>query len=76
MNGMMNGSGMGGGFFGFGLVILIVVVAIISIVVWMMKPNKNERSSQQDSIERLNHRLANGDISEEEYDRLKKKIEH
>ncbi|MGP4078058.1 SHOCT domain-containing protein [Halobacillus sp. K22] len=74
MNGMMNGSGMGGGFFGFGLISILVIAAIIVIVVWMMKPGKNQTSSS-DSLETLKKRLAKGEITEEEYDRLKKKLE-
>ncbi|WP_089749888.1 SHOCT domain-containing protein [Halobacillus alkaliphilus] len=73
MNGMMNGSGMGGGFFGFGLISILIIAAIIFIVVWMMKPGKNQTSS--DSLETLKKRLARGEITEEEYDRLKKKLE-
>ncbi|WP_153464213.1 SHOCT domain-containing protein [Halobacillus sp. SY10] len=75
MNGMMNGSGMGSGFFGYGLLGLIILVAIILIVVWMMKPNTSKKPPQDGSLESLKRRLANGEISEEEYDRLKKKLE-
>jgi len=73
MNGMMSGNGMGGGFFGFGLISLLIIAAIIFIVVWMMKPDKKQTSS--DSLETLKKRLAQGEITEEEYDRLKKKLE-
>ncbi|MGI8314557.1 SHOCT domain-containing protein [Halobacillus mangrovi] len=77
MVGMMNGNGMGGGFFGFGFIGLLIIVAIILVIVWMMKPNGTDKSSSKnsDSLETLKKRLANGEISEEEYDRLKKKLE-
>ncbi|MBA2175666.1 SHOCT domain-containing protein [Halobacillus locisalis] len=75
MNGMMNGNGMGSGFFGFGFIGLTILVAIIFIVIWMMRPNNKDTSSQTDSLEALKKRLADGEISEDEYDRLRKKIE-
>ncbi|MEC3885135.1 SHOCT domain-containing protein [Halobacillus sp. HZG1] len=85
MGGMMDGSGMGnsffGGFFGFGLILLILIIAIFFIVRWMMKPNAEERNSndrehrEPRSKEVLKKRLASGEITEEEYDRLKKKLD-
>ncbi|WP_176140559.1 SHOCT domain-containing protein [Halobacillus salinus] len=75
MGGMMNGNGMGSGFFGFGVIGFIIVVAIILIVIWMMKPKSSQKSSNSDSLDTLKKRLANGEISEDEYDRLRKKLE-
>ncbi|WP_198162786.1 SHOCT domain-containing protein [Halobacillus mangrovi] len=74
---MMNGNGMGGGFFGFGFIGLLIIAAIILVIVWMMKPNATDKSGSKnsDSLETLKKRLANGEISEEEYDRLKKKLD-
>ncbi|WP_347861117.1 SHOCT domain-containing protein [Salimicrobium sp. PL1-032A] len=79
MGGMMNGYGMGGGFFGFGLIFLLLFLAIVVIVIWMVKPggsnNNGTNSSSADNYEdTLKSRLARGEISEEEYDRLKKKL--
>ncbi|WP_160916122.1 SHOCT domain-containing protein [Halobacillus litoralis] len=85
MGGMMDGSGMGnnffGGFFSFGLILLILIIAIFFIIRWMMKPNANERNSndrargETRSKEVLKNRLASGEITEEEYDRLRKKLD-
>ncbi|WLR48012.1 SHOCT domain-containing protein [Halobacillus litoralis] len=85
MGGMMDGSGMGnsffGGFFGFGLILLILIIAIFFIVRWMMKPHAKEQNSsnrvrgESGSKEVLKKRLASGEITEEEYDRLKKKLD-
>ncbi|WP_394219484.1 SHOCT domain-containing protein [Halobacillus trueperi] len=85
MGGMMDGSGMGNNFFGgflsFGLILLILIIAIFFIIRWMMKPNANERNSndrargETRSKEVLKNRLASGEITEEEYDRLRKKLD-
>ncbi|MFC7063589.1 SHOCT domain-containing protein [Halobacillus seohaensis] len=75
---MMNGSGMGGGFFGFGFFGILIVLAIIFIIVWMMKPgtnNQSNHSSRNRPLDTLKERLAKGEISKEEYDRLKHKLE-
>ncbi|MFG6114672.1 SHOCT domain-containing protein [Halobacillus sp. MO56] len=78
---MMNGGGMNGGmggFFGFGFIWILIIIAIIAIVVWMMKPgsnNKQDHTSSNKSLDTLKERLARGEISEEEYDRLKRKLE-
>ncbi|WP_082235473.1 SHOCT domain-containing protein [Halobacillus massiliensis] len=77
MNGGMNG-GMGGGFFGFGFIGIIIILAIIAIIIWMMKPSPNDKSknfSSNKSLDTLKERLAKGEISEEEYDRLKRKLD-
>ncbi|WP_273852594.1 SHOCT domain-containing protein [Guptibacillus spartinae] len=68
---MMSG-GMNGGFWGFVFFGILIAIAIIAIIVWMMKPEK--KSSDLNSLDTLKERLARGEISEEEYDRLKKKI--
>ncbi|SIS48053.1 SHOCT domain-containing protein [Salimicrobium flavidum] len=86
MGGMMNGYGMGNGFFGnflvFGLIFLLLIIAIVAIVVWMVKPGSGSRDTQPTGDERgnesaddiLRKRLARGEISEEEYDRLSRKM--
>ena len=72
---MMHGYGMGG-FFGFCSVWSIIIV-IILVVVWMIKERKNSTngSSKVKISETLKIRLAKGEITEEEYDRLKRKLE-
>ncbi|RSL29830.1 SHOCT domain-containing protein [Salibacterium salarium] len=76
MNGMMNGTGMGSEFYGF--FGILIIIAIIAVVVWMMRganSNHLSQSSSNHSLAILKKRLAKGEISEEEYDRLKKKLE-
>ncbi|SDX43585.1 SHOCT domain-containing protein [Salimicrobium album] len=79
MGGMMNGYGMGGGFFGLGLIFLLLIIAVILIVVWMVKPSgkrsDDDQTSGRNHEDILKSRLARGEISEDEYDRLKKKLD-
>ncbi|MFP3359207.1 SHOCT domain-containing protein [Planococcus sp. SIMBA_143] len=69
---MMNGNGMGGGFMGFGFFGFLILVLIILMLVWMKKPGNN--GTHNKSVETLNECLAKGEISEEEYDRLRKRL--
>ncbi|MET3682717.1 putative membrane protein [Alkalibacillus flavidus] len=75
---MMNGQ-MGGNFFGsfmFGSIMIIIIVLIVLIFLWMFKSsNENQTTQNKDSLDVLKTRLAKGEITEEEYERLKKKIE-
>ncbi|OXS61474.1 putative membrane protein [Bacillus sp. V-88] len=77
---MMNGGGMGGGFFGTGFLIIILIVAIVGVFIWMMRsktPKENHpmHNENRHSLSLLKDRLAKGEITEEEYERLKRKIE-
>jgi putative membrane protein len=78
---MMNGGGMGGGFFGTGFLFIILIVAIVSVFVWMMRTktprneNKPTQNSNRHTLDLLKERLAKGEITEEEYERLKRKID-
>ncbi|GGK05005.1 hypothetical protein GCM10007063_29240 [Lentibacillus kapialis] len=75
MMGNMMGGGMSGGFFGFSFLTILIILAIIIIAVWMFKSdNGSYRSSGDKPLETLKERLAKGEISEEEYDRLKRKL--
>ncbi|MYL32127.1 hypothetical protein GLW08_05075 [Pontibacillus yanchengensis] len=74
---MMNGQGMMGGFFGMGVSWLLIIGIIIVVVALLMKfssGNQQHSANHQDSLATLKQRLAKGEITEEEYDRLKKKI--
>ncbi|MFB9860099.1 SHOCT domain-containing protein [Salinicoccus siamensis] len=72
---MMHGYGMGG-FFGLGLFDLIVIIALFLILIWVIKGNNrnNDRQPEDRALGILNERLAKGEISEEEYERLREKI--
>lgn len=77
---MMHGYDMGG-FFGFGLFGFLILIIIVLILIWMFRGNNGSardegRRSERRSLEILDERLAKGEISEEEYERLKKRIGH
>ncbi|MGG3912561.1 SHOCT domain-containing protein [Rossellomorea vietnamensis] len=78
---MMNGGGMGGGFFGTGFLFVILIVAIVAVFIWMMraktpgKENNLTDNANRHSLNLLKDRLAKGEITEEEYERLKRKIQ-
>ncbi|TFB25009.1 CcoQ/FixQ family Cbb3-type cytochrome c oxidase assembly chaperone [Filobacillus milosensis] len=82
---MMNGNnggmgGMGGNIFGnfiFTFILIIIILLIIAVLVWMFKPsnkNNSDRFNNNESLDILKQRLARGEISEEEYERLKNKL--
>ncbi|MFD2637272.1 SHOCT domain-containing protein [Piscibacillus salipiscarius] len=79
--GMMNGD-MGGNLFGgffFSLIMIVLIVLIIVVLIWMFRnpsDNHKQTNQSQDSLEILKSRLAKGEITEEEYERLKDKINH
>lgn len=68
MHGMMNGMGMGWGFWFFCIAGLLILFAMIFIFIWM------GRGTTNDAMVTLKERLAKGEVSEEEYERLRRKI--
>lgn len=74
---MMQGGGMGGGFFGTGLLFMLLIVAIVGVFVWMMrgKTDRSTHHTNRHSLGLLKERLAKGEITEEEYERLKRKVD-
>lgn len=71
---MMHGYDMGG-FFGWGFIQLILIILLITFLFGSLTVVKTKQSHRKDqSIKILNERLARGEITEEEYDRLKRKI--
>jgi putative membrane protein len=78
---MMNGGGMGGGFFGTGFLFILLIVAIVGVFIWMMRAktpgneNNPTQNANRHSLGLLKERLAKGEITEEEYERLKRKID-
>ncbi len=75
---MMNGNGMGGLFGGMGFTwLLIIGIVIIFVAIFFNKKSNNdgERDNKNNSLETLKERLARGEISEAEYDRLKQKLD-
>ncbi|QHE54274.1 hypothetical protein GS400_10065 [Pontibacillus sp. HMF3514] len=73
----MNGNGMG--FFGgMGFTwILIIGILIIIVAIFINKQSNNNGQNNQNnnSLDTLKERLARGEITEAEYDRLKQKLD-
>jgi len=68
----MMGYGIYGGIF---MWILLVAVAV-ALIYYIFARNKNNPDfSKEDSMEILKKRYARGEISKEEFDRIKKEIE-
>lgn len=62
---------------GFGGLIWIVI--IIALVIWFVQYNKKgniffNSNRKENSLDILNKRYANGEITKEEYDKMKKDI--
>lgn len=70
-NGMMGGFGLGLGMIG-GVINLLFLIAVIYLVVILIKKLMNQPSATDKSQAILNERLAKGEITEEEYQKLKK----
>lgn len=63
------------GRFGWGFIQLILIILLITFLFWVFNSSENKtKPSEDQSIKILNERLARGEITEEEYDRLKRKI--
>lgn len=80
-HGMGFSSGMGHWFSGFGLFgmifYILIIFAVIALVAKLFQPgrtNPPENRDTRDSLEILKHRLAKGDITEEEFHRIKKNL--
>ena len=73
---MMNFGMMGGwGFFGI-FFWIIVIVGIVLLVVWLNRKQVKNQSSNSDesALNILKKRYALGEISKEDYERMKKEI--
>lgn len=54
---------------------IIVLVGIFLLVLWILNQNKGKFSGKEDPQEILKNRLAKGEISKEEYHKLRKELE-
>lgn len=74
MYGHPDGMFFGGGVFMwvFWIVLLIVLVFVIKLI---FSPTGKNSSSSDEALEILKKRFAKGEIDEEEFERLKKKLE-
>lgn len=69
---MWEGHGFGGGFMGFFW--LIVLVLIVWAVIALAKSGSSTDSRPQKPIELLKERYARGEISQEEYETMRKDL--
>jgi len=74
---MMNGNGMRlfGGMGFTWLLIIGILIIIVAIFFNKQSNNNDEKDNNNNSLETLKERLAKGEISEAEYDRLKQKLD-
>lgn len=78
---MMNGwnGGWGNGSFIWGIFSIImqiaVIVGVIYLIVYLVNANKNSHHGESNAMEILKERYARGEISDEEYEEKKKKLE-
>ena len=67
--------GMGYGM-AWGWIFQIAILVLFFLVIWwIIKGNKFGFSSSESALDILKKRLANGEISQKEYEKLKKEIE-
>ena len=72
---MMHYYGMGYGM-AWGWIFQIVILVLFFLVIWwIIKGNKFGFHSDESALDILKKRLANGEISQKEYEKLKKEIE-
>lgn len=62
-----------GGFFGLFFWIALIVITVV-LLKWLLS-RQNNKSNEWSAMDILNKRFAAGDISEEEYLKMKKRIE-
>lgn len=75
---MMHYYGMGYGYIGLGwLFQILILILFFWVIWWVLKSSRSFgfRASNETAMEILKKRLASGEISEKEYQRLKREIE-
>jgi putative membrane protein len=70
--GGMAGYGMGGMF--MGILFIIVVIVVIYLVIRMLSRNLSESGGGETPLDILKKRYAKGEISKEEFDRMKDEL--
>jgi putative membrane protein len=79
---MMFGRGLAYGYGGYGcggwLPMLLFVIVIFGFIILLIvkRPRRNKEHQGSQALAILNERLAKGEITTEEYERLKKIIQH
>lgn len=73
---MMNFGFPGFGFFGWLLMLLwwgLIIVALIALIKWVLD-QKNPKEGQSSAIEILKKRYAKGEITKNEFEKIKKDL--
>ena len=65
--------GYGGMFFGLLFWILIIVVAYL-LIKWLVEQNKTRNSEEKSALDIARERYARGEITEEEFEEMKKRL--
>lgn len=65
--------GYGGMFFGLLFWVLIIALAYL-LIKWLVDQNKTHREEQMSALEIAKIRYAKGEINEEEFEEIKKRI--
>lgn len=72
---MMNGYGMGGGWFGMGLWWILLVVLVVALGAWMFKRvGDNPAAPRESARDILDKRYARGEIGRDEYEQKKRDL--
>ncbi len=76
---MMNGYGMMGyGYMGLGWLFQVFILVLFFLIVWWILKSSSSfgfKVGDESAVDILKKRLASGDISQKEYESLKKEIE-
>ncbi|MBI2656552.1 SHOCT domain-containing protein [Candidatus Woesearchaeota archaeon] len=75
---MMDGYGMMGyGYFGLGWLFQILILVLFFVVIWWMLKSSGSFGfrANESAMDILKKRLASGEISQKEYEALRKEIE-
>lgn len=68
----MMGFGPGGMF--MGIIVLIIVIIVAYLVIRALSKERAESGIQETPLDILNKRYAKGEISKEDYDRMKEEL--
>ena len=71
---MMGGFGMGFGFIGMIIFWVVLIAAVYLIIRSINNTPKNHKGNSQSSMEILKKRYASGEITKDEFERMKQEI--
>lgn len=72
---MMNGWGMGGGWFGMGLWWILIIALVVAVGVWAFRRAGDSPSAPRETArDVLDKRYARGEIGRDEYEQKKRDL--